>query len=159
MPAYKAPIRDFTFLIDEFLELDAYADVPGFAEARGLVAPLLEGAAQLCEEVLAPLNGVGDKQGLRYEAGKVVTPEGFRRAYKAYTEGGWSTLTWPTEFGGQGLPEFLNMPMLEMVCSANLSFGLTPGLTHGAISALLRHGSEELKQLYAPKLISGEWSV
>lgn len=158
MPQYRAPIRDFTFLIEEFLDLDAHAEVPGFAQARELVAPLLEGAAQLCEEVLAPLNGVGDKQGLRYEDGRVVTPEGFKEAYKAYTEGGWSTLTWPAEFGGQDLPEFLNMPMLEMVCSANLSFGLTPGLTHGAISALLKHGAAELQQTYLPKLISGEWS-
>lgn len=158
MPHYHAPIRDFTFLIEEFLELDTHAEVPGFAEARGLVQPLLEGAAQLCEEVLAPLNGVGDSQGLKFDAGKVVTPEGFKEAYKAYTEGGWSTLTWPTEFGGQDLPEFINMPMLEMVCSANLSFGLTPGLTHGAISAVLKHASQELKDIYLPKMISGEWS-
>lgn len=158
MPHYTAPIRDFTFLIEEFLELDQHGDVPGFNEARGLVQPLLEGAAQLCEEVLAPLNGVGDSQGLKFEAGKVVTPEGFKEAYKAYTEGGWSTLTWPTEFGGQDLPEFINMPVLEMVCSANLSFGLTPGLTHGAISAVLKHASQELKDIYLPKMISGEWS-
>lgn len=158
MPNYTAPIRDFQFLIDEYLGLDAYRDVPGFDEARALMQPLLEGAAQLCEEVLAPLNKVGDAQGLTYKDGAVTTPEGFKEAYKAYTEGGWSTLTWPVEFGGQGLPEFLNMPMLEMVCSANLSFGLTPGLTHGAISALLLHGTEELKNTYAPKLISGEWS-
>lgn len=158
MPTYTAPIRDFQFLIDEFLELERFDDVPGFAAARELMNPLLEGAAQLCEEVLQPLNVVGDKQGLKYDKGTVTTPEGFKEAYKAYTEGGWSTLTWPSEFGGQELPEFLNMPMLEMVCSANLAFGLTPGLTHGAISALLQHGSQELKEQYLPKLISGEWS-
>ena len=158
MPNYTAPIRDFTFLIDEFLEMEKHADVQGFAEARELMLPLLEGAAQLAEEVLAPLNAVGDKQGLKFKDGTVTTPEGFKEAYKTYTEGGWSTLTWPTEYGGQGLPEFLNMPMLEMVCSANLAFGLTPGLTHGAISALLLHGTDELKNAYLPKMISGEWS-
>jgi alkylation response protein AidB-like acyl-CoA dehydrogenase len=160
MPAYTAPIRDFRFLIEEFLGLDRYEAVEGFAEARGLVAPLLEEAAKLCEEVLFPLNRVGDTQGLHYDkaAHTVTMPEGFKAAYRAYTEGGWSTLTWPTEFGGQGLPEFLNMPMLEMVCSANLSFGLTPGLTHGAIALLLSHGSEELKAAYLPKMISGEWA-
>lgn len=158
MPTYTAPIRDFQFLIDEFLELDRFDSIPSFAAARELMNPLLEGAAQLCHEVLHPLNVVGDRQGLRYDKGAVTTPDGFKEAYKTYTEGGWSTLTWPSEFGGQDLPEFLNMPMLEMVCSANLSFGLTPGLTHGAISALLLHGSQTLKEQYLPKLISGEWS-
>ena len=158
MPTYRAPLRDFQFLIEEFLGLDAHADVPGFAEGRELVNPLLEAAAQLCEEVLHPLNVVGDREGLRYEDGKVMTPSGFKDAYKAYVEGGWPTLTWPSEYGGQDMPEFLNMPMLEMVCSANLSFGLTPGLTHGAVSAILQHASDELKAKYLPKMISGEWS-
>jgi len=158
MPVYKAPLKDFTFLIEHFLELDKHADVPGFSEAKDLMAPLLEASAQMCEEVLFPLNKVGDEQGLKLENGKVTTPDGFKEAYNLYREGGWSTLTWPTEFGGQGLPEFLNMPMLEMVCSSNLSFGLTPGLTHGAINALLVHGTDEQKKTYLPKMISGEWS-
>jgi len=158
MPQYVAPLRDFTFLIDEFLGLDAYADVQGFSEARELMTPLLDEAAKLCQEVLFPLNVVGDRQGLKYDAGKVITPDGFKEAYKQYAEGGWSTLTWPTEYGGQGMPEFLNMPMLEMVCSSNLAFGLTPGLTHGAISALLLHANDELKNAYLPKMISGECS-
>ncbi|MFM9891096.1 MAG: acyl-CoA dehydrogenase C-terminal domain-containing protein [Rickettsiales bacterium] len=158
MPTYTAPLKDYQFLINHFLEMDAHADVPGFAEARELVTPLLEESAKLCEEVLFPLNTVGDRQGLKYKDGTVTTPDGFKDAYKQYVEGGWPTLTWPTEFGGQGLPEFLNMPMLEMVCSANLSFGLTPGLTHGAVHALMLHASDELKKTYAPKMISGEWS-
>lgn len=158
MSAYKAPLKDFTFLIEHFLELDKHMDVPGFAEAKDLVAPLLEASAQMCEEVLAPLNKVGDTEGLKFKDGNVTTPTGFKEAYTAYKEGGWSTLTWPSEYGGQDLPEFLNMPMLEMVCSANLSFGLTPGLTHGAINAILVYGTEKQKQTYAPKMISGEWS-
>ena len=158
MPIYKAPVQDFKFLIEHFLELENHQDVPGVAAAKELVTPLLEASAQLCEEVLFPLNRVGDQQGLKYENGKVTTPEGFKEAYKTYCEGGWPTLTWPAEYGGQDLPEFLNMPMLEMVCSANLSFGLTPGLTHGAIHALLLHGSEEQKKTYLPNMISGKWS-
>ena len=158
MPTYIAPLKDYAFLINHFLELDSHADVSGFSEARELVEPLLAESAKLCEEVLFPLNRVGDKQGLMFKDGVVTTPDGFKEAYKAYVEGGWPTLTWPTEFGGQGMPEFLNMPMLEMVCSSNLSFGLTPGLTHGAIHALLLHASEELKKIYLPKMISGEWS-
>ena len=158
MPIYKAPVQDFRFLIEHFLELENHQDVPGVAAAKELVTPLLEASAQLCEEVLFPLNRVGDQQGLKYENGKVITPEGFKEAYQTYCEGGWPTLTWPAEYGGQDLPEFLNMPMLEMVCSANLSFGLTPGLTHGAIHALLLHGSEEQKKTYLPNMISGKWS-
>ncbi|MFN7612600.1 MAG: acyl-CoA dehydrogenase family protein, partial [Alphaproteobacteria bacterium] len=158
MPIYKAPVQDFKFLIEHFLELENHQDMPGVAAAKELVTPLLEASAQLCEEVLFPLNRVGDQHGLKYENGKVITPEGFKEAYRTYCEGGWPTLTWPAEYGGQDLPEFLNMPMLEMVCSANLSFGLTPGLTHGAIHALLLHGSEEQKKTYLPNMISGKWS-
>jgi alkylation response protein AidB-like acyl-CoA dehydrogenase len=158
MPTYKAPLRDYQFLIDHFLELDKYADMKGVAEAKDMAAPLLEASAQLCEEVLFPLNMVGDKQGLKYKDGTVTTPEGFKEAYNQYVDGGWSTLTWPTEYGGQDLPEFINMPMLEMVCSANLSFGLTPGLTHGAINALVVYGTDAQKQKFLPNMISGKWS-
>ncbi|PZP86921.1 MAG: acyl-CoA dehydrogenase [Azospirillum brasilense] len=158
MPTYSAPLKDYQFLIDHFLELDKHAAVKGFAEARDMATPLLEASAQLCEEVLFPLNRVGDVQGLKLKDGVVTTPDGFKEAYQQYAEGGWSTLTWPTEYGGQDLPEFLNMPMLEMVCSANLSFGLTPGLTHGAIHALVVYGTDEQKQKYLPNMISGKWS-
>jgi alkylation response protein AidB-like acyl-CoA dehydrogenase len=158
MPTYSAPVRDYQFLIDHFLELDKVANVKGVAEAREMAVPLLEASAQLCEEVLFPLNRVGDAQGLTLKDGVVTTPEGFKEAYTQYIEGGWPTLTWPTEFGGQDLPEFINMPMLEMVCSANLSFGLTPGLTHGAIHALVVYGTEAQKQKYLPNMISGKWS-
>ena len=89
-------------------------EVEGFAAARDLVEPLLAESAKLCEEVLFPLNAVGDRQGLKYKDGTVTTPEGFKEAYKAYVEGGWPTLTWPTEFGGQGMPEFLNMNEMGM---------------------------------------------
>ena len=158
MPTYQAPIKDFQFILNHLLGVQKMPDVPGFAEALEIASALLEEAAKLCENVLFPLNMIGDQQGLQYENGKVTTPPGFKEAYRQYVEGGWPTLTWPEEFGGQNMPEFLNMPMLEMVCSSNLSFGLTPGLTHGAVSAMLLHGSDELKKIYLPKMITGEWS-
>jgi butyryl-CoA dehydrogenase len=158
MPNYTAPIRDFQFLINDYLGLEEYQDLPGFSAASELAAPLLDECAKLCEQVLQPLNQVGDTQALKLEDGNVITPDGFKEAYKTYVEGGWPTLTWEQEFGGQDLPEFLNMPMLEMVCSTNLSFGLTPGLTHGAISLLAKHASDDLKKAYLPQMISGNWS-
>ena len=115
MPNYTAPNKDFQFLIDHFLELEKHQDVPGFAEAAEIAPALLDESAKLCQDVLHPLNQVGDTQGLKYENGNVITPEGFKEAYQMYVEGGWPTLTWPTEFGGQDMPEFVNMPLLEIV--------------------------------------------
>ena len=124
------------------------------------VAPYLEEAAKLAENVLAPLNGPGDKQGCQYDpASKTVkTPDGFKAAYKQFAEGGWTALACTPEFGGQGLPHVLNMMVEEMVCSSNLSLGMYPGLTHGAINALTQHGTREQQEQYLPKLISGEWT-
>jgi len=159
MPQYKAPIRDFQFLFNEYLKLDQYKNVDGFADATpDLMNPVLDAAAQLCEEVLFPLNQKGDKQGLKYDNGRVIMPDGFKEAYKTYVDGGWPSFTCDTKYGGQGLPEVLNMPLMEMVCSSNLSFGLTPGLSHGAYNAIMLHASDELKQKYLPKMVSGHWS-
>jgi len=158
MPVYKAPLKDFQFILNSFLPVNDYAEVEGFNDALELSEPVLEAAAQLCEEVLFPLNQSGDKQGLLYKDGEVTTPKGFKQAYQAYCEGGWSGFTCAAEYGGQGLPEFLNMCVMEMACSANLSFGLTPGLSHGAYNALFSHASDALKNQYLPKLVSGQWS-
>lgn len=159
MPQYKAPIRDFQFILNEYLNLSQYSDVEGFADAGpDLMNPVLDAAAQLCEEVLFPLNQKGDKIGLKYDNGKVIMPDGFREAYKMYVEGGWPSFTCDPNYGGQGLPDVLNMPLMEMVCSANLSFGLTPGLSHGAYNAIMLHGSDAIKKKYLPKMVSGEWS-
>ncbi len=158
MPVYKAPIRDFQFVLREFLPLAANKDVAGFSDAMEMADPVLEAAASLCEDVLFPINQVGDKEGLKYSDGTVTTPTGFKEAYKAYCEGGWPSFTCDPAFGGQGLPECLNLPIMEMACSANLSFGLTPGLSHGAYNALFLHGSEEIQKRFMPKLVSGEWS-
>lgn len=158
MPVYKAPIRDFQFVLKEFLPIAAHRDVSGMSDVLDMADPVLEAGAQLCEQVLFPLNQVGDKDGLIYKDGTVTTPKGFKEAYKAYCEGGWPSFTCDPAFGGQGLPEVLNMPIMEMACSSNLSFGLTPGLSHGAYNAIARHASDELKNKYLPKMVTGEWS-
>lgn len=159
MPQFKAPVRDFTFILNEYLNISQYQDVPGFADAGpDLVSPLLDEAAKLTENVLFPLNQSADAQGLRYDNGEVIMPEGFKEAYQTYIQGGWPSFTCDPDYGGQGLPEVMNMPLMEMVCSANLAFGLTPGLSHGAYSAIDLHGSDALKQKYLPKMVSGEWS-
>lgn len=158
MPVYKAPIRDFQFVLREFLQLEKHRDVPGISDVLDMADPVLEAGAQLCEEVLFPLNQVGDKDGLIYKDGTVTTPKGFKEAYKAYCEGGWPSFTCDPNYGGQGLPEVLNIPIMEMACSSNLSFGLTPGLSHGAYNAIVAHASDALKTKYLPKLVTGEWS-
>jgi alkylation response protein AidB-like acyl-CoA dehydrogenase len=159
MPQYKAPIRDFQFIIHEYLRLEQYRDVDGFADAiPELMTPVLEESARLCEEVLFPLNQTGDRQGLKYHNGNVQMPDGFKEAYDLYVQGGWPSFTCDPAYGGQGLPEVMNMPLMEMVCSANLSFGLTPGLSHGAYNAIKLHGSDALKNKYLPKMVSGHWS-
>lgn len=159
MPVYKAPIREFEFVLNEYLGVERYADVPGFSEAsEDLRSAILQEGGRFCEEVLFPLNQKGDKQGVRYENGTVKLPDGFVDAYKQFVEGGWPAFACDPNYGGQGLPEFLNMAVIEMICSANLSFGITPGLSHGAYNALMLHGSDELKAAYLPKIVSGEWS-
>lgn len=159
MPIYKAPIRDFEFVLKDYLGLEQHQDVAGIAEVGDdLQAAILGEGARFCEEVLFPLNQKGDRQGLRFDNGEVRLPDGFVDAYRQYVEGGWPAFACDPEYGGQGLPEFLNMPLIEMICSANLSFGITPGLSHGAYNALMLHGSDALKEKYLPKITSGEWS-
>lgn len=159
MPQYKAPVRDFEFVLKDYLGLDSYQEVSGFSDVTDdLSGAILGESARFCEEVLFPLNQKGDRQGLRFDDGKVTLPDGFVDAYKQYVEGGWPSFACDPQYGGQGLPEFLNMPLIEMICSANLAFGITPGLSHGAYNALMLHGSDVLKETYLPKITSGEWS-
>ncbi|MDG1285982.1 MAG: acyl-CoA dehydrogenase C-terminal domain-containing protein [Rickettsiales bacterium] len=158
MPSYNAPLEDFEYLIREYLKIDEYQSLDGFADARELVTPLLDEAAKFCENVIFPLNQSGDEEGLKYDDGKVITPAGFKEAYKQYCDAGWMSFTCDSKYGGQGLPEVLNMPMIEMTCSSNLAFGMTPGLSHGAYSAIHHFASDELKQTYLPKMVTGEWS-
>ncbi len=157
MPTYTAPTRDFLFGLHEFLELAQYKDVPGF-EDLSIVEPILEEGARFTQEVLFPLNQKGDAQGLKLKDGNVTLPDGFKEAYRQYVESGWASFACDKAYGGQGLPNVINTPLIEMVCSSNLSFGLIPGLTHGAYTALHLFGTEEQKKTYLPKLTTGEWT-
>src|SRR3546814_19152982 len=123
-----------------------------------IVDQIFEEAAKLAEEVLQPLNMVGDQVGCKLENGVVTTPPGFKEAYKTLVDGGWPSLVADPAFGGQGLPNALGVLFNEMVSSANMAFGMYPGLSHGAYSALFHHGSDDLKQTYLPKLVPGEWT-
>ena len=159
MPSYKAPLRDFQFVLTEYLGLEKYQDVPGFSEAGyDLASVIMEEGAKFCENVLFPLNQSGDEEGAKFKDGNVTLPKGFKEAYQQYVDGGWLGITCDPAYGGQGLPEYLNMPLIEMFCSANLAFGITPGLSHGAYNALMLYGTDEQKQKYLPKLTTGEWS-
>lgn len=163
MPIYNAPIRDFQFALKEWLNIEQYSGkVKGFEDLSFIDAVLEEGA-KYCEEVLFPLNQVGDEQGLKHVKGddgfnKVILPDGWKEAYDQYVANGWGSFACDTEYGGQGLPNVLNTPFIEMVCSSNLSFGLLPGLTHGAYSALHHFGSDLQKKKYLGKMSTGEWS-
>ena len=159
MPSYNAPVRDTRFIINEVLDLSSYADLPGFeAVTPDLVDTLVEEAGKFASEVLAPLNVIGDKEGCtRHPDGSVTTAPGFKEAYAQFQQAGWGSISMPTEFGGQGLPHVLGFVVEEFVDAANIGFGLYPGLAVGAVSALLVAGTNEQKQTYLPKLVSGEW--
>ena len=158
MSDYRAPLRDFRFVLDEVLNIEAYGNLPGFAEVGPEIATaILEEGAKLAEQVIAPLNRAGDEAGCRFEDGVVTTPAGFKDAFRTYAEGGWIGLGADPEYGGQGLPHVYGSVMSEMVASANLAFGPYPGLITGAIEAIERHGTADQKATYLPKMISGEW--
>lgn len=160
MPSYKAPLRDVRFILNDVLRIQAHANLPGFADATpDTVDAILDEAAKLAEEVLQPLNAVGDREGCtRHDDGAVTTPTGFKDAYRLFVEGGWGSLTSDPAYGGQGLPHVLGVAINEMVSSANMAFGMYPGLSHGVYSALSVHGSADLQQTYLPKIVEGSWT-
>src|SRR5579862_5713832 len=157
--SYQPPVREHLFLLRDVLEIESLANLPSFADApMDLVEQVLTEAGKFCAEVLAPLNRVGDKEGCVWRPdGSVTTPTGFKDAYKQLVDGGWPALAAEPAYGGQGLPAVVNLAFSEMSSSANMAFSMYPGLTHGAYSAILNGGSDEQKELYLPKLATGEW--
>ena len=160
MPTYKAPVDDALFLLNDVFHIDRYGNLPGFSDASpDVVEAVLREAAKFSEEVLTPLNRVGDKEGCKRAAdGSVTTPTGFKDAYKQIIDGGWIGISVPAEYGGQGLPATMTVMVNEFLCSANMAFAMYPGLTQGAIAALLVHASDALKKKYVPKMVEGVWT-
>jgi alkylation response protein AidB-like acyl-CoA dehydrogenase len=157
--SYTAPVKDMLFVMKELAGIDDIAALPGFEDANlDTAQAVLEESAKLCGEVLAPLNVEGDRNPSMWKEGVVKATPGFKDAFRQFSQGGWQGVQHPVDYGGQGLPKLIATPCVEMLNASNLSFALCPLLTDGAIEALLTAGTEEQKQRYVPKLISGEWT-
>ncbi|MFT6904939.1 MAG: alkylation response protein AidB-like acyl-CoA dehydrogenase [Oleiphilaceae bacterium] len=159
MPDYKAPLREIKFIMNELLDSEKHYSHIGAEEASpDMVEAIIGEGAKFCEAVLAPLNAIGDQEGCTWSEEGVKTPTGFKEAYQQFVEGGWPSMNAPVEHGGQGLPESLNIVMSELIGTANWSWGMYPGLSHGARATLEEHGTPEQQEIYLTKLISGEWT-
>ncbi len=160
MPSYRAPVEDTVFVLNEVLNYQRYNNLPGFADASpDVVEAILSEGAKLAESTLFPLNQTGDREGCKRAAdGSVTTPKGFKQAYDLYCEGGWLGLAAPEQYGGQGLPYLLHTAVGEYMSSANMALMMYPGLTQGAIAAILAHGTDEQKNAYLPKMVQGVWT-
>ena len=159
MTTYAAPTRDMRFVLNELAGLPDVNQLPGFEEATvETVDAVLEEAGKFAAEVLAPLNRPGDIAGAKFNDAGVMPPEGFKDAYRAFVDSGWASLPFETEFGGQGLPELVAAATNEIWQSANMGFSLCPMLTEGCAVALGIHGSHDMKAIFLPKLVSGEWT-
>jgi hypothetical protein len=159
MTTYQAPVRDVEFLLNDVFEMERYSNIAGFGEATpDLVKAILEEGAKFCEEVIHPLNAVGDREGCVLKDGVVTTPTGFADAYKRFAEAGWPALCADPDHGGQGLPLTIGVVLSEFIAGANMAFGMYPGLSRGAYEALAKHGTPEQKATYLPRLASGEWT-
>jgi acyl-CoA dehydrogenase len=160
MPIYRAPLDEVMFLLTDVLKIARYDNLPGFADATpDLILAILGEAAKLCEQVIQPLNRLGDQEGCaRHDDGSVTAPQGFGAAYRQYAEGGWMGISAPPEYGGQGLPGILTVVVNEFMNSANMAFAMYPGLTQGALAAILIHGTTEQKTRYLPAMVEGRWT-
>lgn len=159
MPSYKAPVEDFKFLFHELLEIEKRTDLPGFEDLTpDMTGAILEGGAKFCEEVMQPLNQIGDEQGCVLENGVVRTPEGFKEAFQQFCEGGWNRLGAPEELGGANLPSIITFAFNEMSSSANQALAMYPGLTNAAYGALHATGEPWMKEHVVPKMVAGEWT-
>ncbi len=160
MSEYKVPMRDMQFIMNELLDFAGHYERIGKGEDADpdVVAAILEENAKFCENVLAPLNAIGDEQGCTWKDGEVTTPEGFKAAYEQFVEAGWPSMTHSPDIGGQGLPESLGTIMSEMVGTANWSWGMYPGLSHGCMKTLELHGTDEQRATYLSKLVEGRWT-
>jgi alkylation response protein AidB-like acyl-CoA dehydrogenase len=161
MGQYTAPLRDMQFVLHELLDVEGHLkEMPQHAEIDAdTINQVIEEAGKFCSEVIFPLNQSGDREGCTYHGDGVVTaPKGFKEAYQQYVEAGWPALGCDPEYGGQGLPILINNALYEMLNSANQAWTMYPGLSHGAYEALHAHGTDELKQRYLPKLVSGVWT-
>ncbi|MEL6840976.1 MAG: acyl-CoA dehydrogenase C-terminal domain-containing protein [Pseudomonadota bacterium] len=158
MPIYNAPTKDIQFVLHDLLRVSEQ-DIPGFEDLdREFTGAVVEEAGKVSTEVLHPLNVVGDTEGCVLENGVVRTPTGFKEAFAQMKEGGWTAMDVPEQYGGQGLPYVMHTAAQEPMVSANMAFNMYQGLTHGALSAILAHGSEAQKDMYLPKLASCEWT-
>jgi alkylation response protein AidB-like acyl-CoA dehydrogenase len=160
MPTYKAPLRDIQFVMNEVLDTEnLYKSLPGYEEATpDLMNAIIEEGAKFAENVLAPLNQSGDEEGCVWSEDGVKTPKGFADAYQQYVDNGWPALSAEPEFGGQGMPNMLGIVINELAGTANWSWLMYPGLSHGCIKTLEAHGSKEQKAQYLPNLVSGKWT-
>jgi alkylation response protein AidB-like acyl-CoA dehydrogenase len=158
MPSYSAPVKDMQFLLQSVLNVTK-SSTPGYSSLdAGFTGAVLDQAGKLATDVLAPLNPVGDREGCHLENGVVRTPTGFRAAFKAVRQGGWTALDCDPDYGGQGLPYLMGTAVGEMFVSANMAFNMYQGLTHGAYSAIHTHGTDAQKAKYLPRLVTCEWT-
>ena len=159
MPHYVPPIQDLQFVLTEVAELDQICALPGYADVEpDLIGAILEEAGKFASEILAPLNRVGDTEGSRLENDVVRTPEGWKEAYRRFAEGGWTSLLFDSQYGGQGLPRVVGAAVQEMWDAANMSFGLCPMLTQTAAEVISLAGTSEQKEIYLGRLVKGEWT-